>query len=210
MKRLAIIGAGELGKQIFELSENDPEITVAGFFDDIIPINTVIISNQKVIGTTKDILPFYNSNLFDFLMIGIGYRYIQKRKFFFDKFSPTIAFARIIHSSCIIHTSAIIGAGVAIYPGCIIDKNVVIGNNVLLNLGSVVAHDSVIGAHSFIAPRVTFSGFVKLDELNFVGTGSILIDNISVASNCTLGAGTVVIKDINNQGVYVGNPAKKI
>ncbi len=210
MKRLAIVGAGELGRQILHLSLQDSEITVVGFYDDNIPAGTTATGPCKVVGATKDILRDYHANAFDCLAIAIGYRHMNQRKALFDRFSTKIPFVTLVHSSCQIDGSAKIGNGTMLYPGCIIDKNVVVEDNVLLNLGVVIAHDSVVGSHCYLAPRAVLSGFVSVRDRCFLGTGAIISDTIEIVSNCIVGAGAVVVKNIDEGGVYVGNPAKKI
>lgn len=43
-----------------------------------------------------------------------------------------------------------------------------------------------------------------------LSTGSILLGDISIGDNVTVGAGSVVVKSIPSETVVVGNPAKKI
>lgn len=38
----------------------------------------------------------------------------------------------------------------------------------------------------------------------------MLVNNINICSNCVIGAGAVVIKDITESGIYVGIPVKNI
>ena len=44
----------------------------------------------------------------------------------------------------------------------------------------------------------------------FVGSGAVLRNGVRMVSGVVLGAGSVVIHDILEAGVYVGNPARKI
>jgi sugar O-acyltransferase (sialic acid O-acetyltransferase NeuD family) len=208
-ERVAIIGAGELGKQIQIFLQESYNYQLVGFYDDTLPKGSKI-NNIEVSGNREDILSDYQSGKFDSLMVAIAYKHMHVRKQLYEKFSGIIPFTTLIHPSCIISSSAIIGEGSVIYPGCIIDKNVVIGKNVLLNLGVIVSHDSVIGDHSFLAPGVRVSGFVKMEECCFSGTGSIFIDTINICPDVTIGAGSVIINDLTEKGVYAGNPSKKI
>lgn len=208
-KRLAIIGAGELGNQIAHLAEQNDELEVVGFFDDTRPIGTCI-GKYKVLGTTRDVFTFYELKYFDCLMIGIGYHHMNSRKAFFEMFLPFIPFSAIIHPSCIIDPTAKIGTGVVLYPGCVIDKNVVIEDNVLLNLNVVVSHNSQIASHSFLSPRVTIAGFTFIGECCNLGVNTTIIDNIKITDHVQTGGGSLVIKDILLSGLYYGNPVKFI
>lgn len=44
----------------------------------------------------------------------------------------------------------------------------------------------------------------------FIGANTTILPNIKVGSNVLIGAGSIVTKDIENNSVVVGNPAKKI
>ena len=50
----------------------------------------------------------------------------------------------------------------------------------------------------------------KIEEKCIIGINSTVIDNITIISNTQLGGGTVVIKNIIQSGLYVGNPQKFI
>lgn len=95
-----------------------------------------------------------------------------------------------------------------ILPGCIFDRNVIVEDNVFMNVGCSVSHDSKVGAHSFFGPRVAVSGFCKIGKGNFLGTGTILKDNISTVDYSRTGAGAVLCKNTESKGTYVGVPAK--
>ena len=208
--RLAIIGAGELGLQLLDLSQNATDkFDVVGFFDDTKEPGTHI-SNIPVIGGLKDIESAYQNACFDKLVIAIGYKHMKIRDSLLSQLITKIPFATIIHKSCLINSSAKIKQGSVIYPGCIIDKNVTIGRNVLLNLGVTVAHDTSIGDNSFLAPRVAISGFVKIGKSCFAGTNSTIIDNLTIGNNVIIGAGAVLIDNVESDLKVVGNPAKRI
>jgi sugar O-acyltransferase (sialic acid O-acetyltransferase NeuD family) len=206
MKRLAIIGSGDLGQLIAHHAIHDNHYSVIGFFDDFEEIGTIKIG-IPVIGKTKEIVDFYKNDMFDCLMIGIGYKHMPFRKSFYESLNGIIPFGNIIHSSAYIDSSSILGNGIFILPNCTIDKHVKIGDNVLLNTASVIAHDSEIKRHTFVAPAVNIAGKVEINECCVVGIGSIIIDNIKIESNIQIGGGAVVIKTLTQSGLYVGIPA---
>ena len=207
MKRLAIIGSGDLGQQIAYHAGQDNHYTVAGFFDDFRKPGETAGANT-VLGCLADILKKYQEGMFDHLMIGIGYKHFQKRRECFDAFAGQIPFGRIIHSQSSVDPSCRIGEGVFILPGCVLDQQVVIGENVLINVGSCIAHDSQIGGHTFLSPRVAIAGFTTVGECCNIGINTTIIDNIRVQDRVQTGGGTVVIRDLDQPGLYVGNPAR--
>ena len=207
-KTLAIIGCGHLGMQIAHISISDGHYTNVVFFDDFTTHKDV--NGYSVLGTTADIEQCYKHNKFDDLIIGIGYKHPEAKKAFYERFNKTVQFATIIHSTCWADPTAVIKEGCVLYPNCCIDAEAVIEANTIVNLSCTIAHNSVIGKHGFIAPGVTISGFVTIGELCMIGAGTTVIDNITITPGTITGAGTVVIKDIENKGLYVGNPARFI
>jgi sugar O-acyltransferase (sialic acid O-acetyltransferase NeuD family) len=205
-KRLAIIGSGDLGQQIAHHAKFN-NFEIIGYFDDF---NDTSKDAHPILGKVHDIHKIYSNGSFDFLFIGIGYKHMQARTDLFGQFYNTIPFANIIHKSAIIDTSVTLGEGNIIYPGVTIDSNSKLENNILINIGSTIAHDTTIKSHSFLSPRVALAGFITINEQCIIGINATIIDNIDIISGTQIGGGSVVIKNISEKGVYVGNPIRKI
>jgi sugar O-acyltransferase (sialic acid O-acetyltransferase NeuD family) len=206
MKRLAIVGSGDLGQLISYHASNDMHYEVLGFFDDFEELGSVKIG-VPIIGKTNDVLDSYRQGKFDCIMIGIGYKHMLVRKNIFETYKDIIPFGKVIHSSAYIDSSSSVGDGSFILPNCTIDKHVEIGDNVLLNTATVIAHDSKIDKHCFLAPAVNVAGKVLIKESCIIGIGSTIIDNINIEPNIQIGAGAVVINNLTQSGLYVGVPA---
>lgn len=207
-KRLALIGAGELGCQLAHLIIEDKTYKLIGFFDDIIEIDNIF--SLPILGNISEIEAKYRAGFFDVLLIAIGYKHLKFRESLFNRFYKLIPFATFIHSSCIIDSSAKVDAGSVLLPGCILNMKSHIGYNVLAYSGLILSHDSSIGNHSFIAPGVKIAGFSKIGCCNFIGIGTVISDNVSICDDSITGAGTVIVKSIGIPGKYIGTPARKI
>jgi sugar O-acyltransferase (sialic acid O-acetyltransferase NeuD family) len=206
MKKIAIIGSGDLGEQIAYHAINENQFAVAGYFDDFAP-KGVLKHGYPVLGGLNDILKNFQDKVFDQLFVAIGYKHFELRSAIFEKFDGLIPFATIIHSSSYVDKSCQINQGVIIYPGCILDMNVRIEANVLINSGCVIAHDTHIGKHSFLSPGVTMAGFINTGRRVSLGINTTVIDNINIADDIRTGGGAVVTKDLEIPGLYLGIPA---
>lgn len=207
-KILGILGAGHLGKQIAHYAIKDGHYTDIVFFDDYTKLKEV--DDYHVVGNESDIQSAFRNGVFDELIIGIGYKHMEIRKNFFQKYFESVPFGTIIHSTCYLDPTAIVNVGSILYPYSCIDKNVIIGFNTVVNLSCTISHDSIVGNHCFLAPRQAIAGFVKIKELCFMGINTTIIDCISISEKTHLGAGSVVIKDVDIPGLYVGNPIRLI
>lgn len=208
MKTLAIIGAGDLGKQIAHYALTDKHYAKVVFFDDFSQEKE--INGCEILGKVKDVEKLFLNKQFDELLIGIGYKHLKFRSELFQIFSPIIPFGRLVHSSSWIDKTAIIEEGCVIYPGCLLDANVKIEANTILNIGCTIAHDTFIGKNCFLSPRVAIAGFVNIGESCILGINSTIIDTINIMQNTQLGGASVVIKSIEKSGLYVGNPLRFI
>jgi acetyltransferase-like isoleucine patch superfamily enzyme len=73
-----------------------------------------------------------------------------------------------------------------------------------------VGHDSIIGNQNVFNPSTNISGNNKIGDGNLFGVGSISLENMEIGDNNVIGASALLTKNINNDGVYVGIPAKMI
>lgn len=94
-----------------------------------------------------------------------------------------------------------------IYPWMI-----TIGNHVRITEGcKILAHDFAWSVPKIICGGVLgASGKVVIGNNVFIGMNSIICRNVAIGDNVVIGAGSVVTKDIPDNTVYAGNPAKKI
>lgn len=207
-KTLAILGAGDLGKQIAHLALSDNHYQKVVFFDDFTSEKEFL--NYPVLGKSTNVIMSYNQSLFDELIIGIGYNHLSLKDNLYQSFKDKIPFGKVIHSSAWIDPSAHIGDGVVIYPRVVIDQNVEVKSNSLINLSVTIAHDSVINYSSFLAPSVAISGNVSVGKCCFIGTNTTIRDGISIESFSIVGSGSLVVNNINESGTYFGHPVKKI
>ena len=205
MKKVAIIGAGELGKQILSFILGSTNDIIVGWFDDTIP-KGFFVEGFNVLGSLNDTEHLYSKNEFDEVAIAIGYNHLDFKIKLLKRFEDeNIKLYSFIHPSAIVDKSAIIEEGAIIYPGVIVDKNVKICKAVLLNIGAIISHDTEIDECCFIAPGVVCSGFVKIGKCCFVGSGVIIRDNLIITNNVKIGAGGLVVKNINEPGAYIGS-----
>jgi len=101
-----------------------------------------------------------------------------------------------------------IGYGVVISIGVTIQYNVKIGNHVIVNTSASIDHDCNIDDFCHIAPNSTLCGGVSIGAGTLIGAGSVILPNLTVGKNCSVGAGSVVTKNIPENSVVFGSPAK--
>tara|TARA_B100000809_G_scaffold105703_1_gene104234 strand:+ start:31544 stop:32155 length:612 start_codon:yes stop_codon:yes gene_type:complete len=202
MKKLAIIGSGDLAQQIMHHALISNFETV-GYFNDFL-VKGYEGKGKKILGKTEDIIALFEQGVFDEIIIGIGYKHFEIRALLFEKYH------KIIHPTCFVDRTVKIGDGVVLFPNSTFDENVIIEANVLINVGCIISHDTRIRKNTFLSPSVSLAGFIDIGEQNNIGIGTVIIDYIKTSDNVQTGGGTEVINDIEKPGLYVGNPQRFI
>lgn len=103
-----------------------------------------------------------------------------------------------------IGTSSYIGKNVAI------NAHAVIGRAAIINTQATVEHECIVEDFVHIAPNAVLCGNVHVGKRSFVGANTVVRQNTSITSDVIVGAGSVVVKSIDEKGIWVGNPAKII
>lgn len=73
-----------------------------------------------------------------------------------------------------------------------------------------IAHNDVIKYGSLITAGAIFSGGVTVGEKSWVAPNSCFMQQITIGRNSTIGLGAVVLKNVDDNSVVVGNPARKL
>lgn len=205
MKDIIIVGAGGFAREVAwlieEINLKNQEWNLIGFFDE----------NNNEAKTLNGYRVFNKNDLVNqsqaYLVVAIGDS--ETRKKVVDRYS-SFKFATLVHPDVSISATNKIGEGSIICKGNIITVNVDIGKHVIVNIDSTVGHDVILENFVTILPSVNISGYVRIKECSNVGTGTQIIQEKTIGQNSIIGAGSVVVKDINDYVVAVGIPAREI
>ncbi|KAB8133676.1 acetyltransferase, partial [Gracilibacillus oryzae] len=116
----------------------------------------------------------------------------------------------LIHPNAVIGNQVEIGNGTAVMAGTVVNCCTKLGKSCIVNTGSTIDHDNCIDDFVHISPGVHLAGTVKIGKGSWLGIGCVVSNNITIINKCKIGAGSVVIKDIAEPGVYVGVPVRRV
>lgn len=206
---LVIVGAGGFGREVAALVEaiNDHDDTwsLVGFVDDDQTLQESSFLGYPVVGDVKWLARQENV----FFAIAIGNTQSRRQIAQVLESSP-VRPATLVHPSVSVHQSAEVGPGTIICEGVTPTVDLSIGAHVILNLQCTLGHDSIIGSFSTLHPGVHVSGSAHLATGVLMGTGSVVLPEVQINANCTVGAGAVVTKDIAPNQTVVGVPARTL
>jgi len=200
--QLLIIGASGHGKVVADIAIKMKQWEYIAFLDDDSLLHKSM--NIDVIGNCNDIRKFINEYE---IFIAIGNNKVRENVM--RKLEDMGAIIPVlIHPSAIIGEQTVVGFGTVIMAGTVINCCCSIGKGCIINTGSTLDHDNVIDNYVHISPGVNIAGTVRIGKNSWIGIGSIIKNNISITSDCIVGAGAVVVSDIIESGTYIGVPAR--
>ncbi len=205
MTDLYIYGCGGVGAELAEHFIVDPKFNLCGFIDDNPQIRECLGFVSKPL---SEILKEKKPEDFK-VVVSIGEPVIR------EKISSKLLVKGIeeitidISRHCNYDFSKI-GSGCLLHAGSYISVNTEIGKSCLINKDVIVGHDCKIGNYAVLSPKVTLGGNITIGDKTFIGTGAFLRNGIRIGNNVIIGMGSVVVKDIEDDVVVIGNPAKVV
>ncbi len=207
-RKYCIVGAGGFGRETYCClldmlsAENRKAHEEVCFM-----VKDEMISETKILGI--DVLPLstFDPALYK-VVVAIGDPLARKEVV--ESLPMDTVYATIIHPNVVMSKWIEIGEGSIITAGTILTCNIKIGKHVHLNLLTTVGHDCIIGDYVTTAPATNISGKCTIGECSYLGTNSSLRQGIHICNHVTIGMGAVVVKDVTEEGTYIGNPLRKL
>lgn len=200
MNKLIIVGAGGHGKVALEIAALMGLWTEINFVDDN---KSGVVLNHSIIGNMDDIEKYKLTHDF---FVAIGNNHIRK-EIQTDLNNRGFSITTLVHPKSVISNFSTLGEGTIVMAGSIINPDVNIGRGCIINTNSSIDHDCKIGDFVHISPGVSIGGTSKIGDRSWICIGSTIINDINISSNIIVGAKSCVIRDLKENGTYVGSPA---
>ena len=208
-KNLVLYGDSDYAELIKYYFESDSEYKVVGFCVDKRYRTREILSGLPVVDfeELEKYFPKKNNALFT----AVGYKNMRAKKMMYERASASgYHIATYISKSATIDSSNKIGENCMILPGCILEPFSSVESNTFLNTGVTVCHHSTIGSHSFMAARSLVGGYSSVGENSFIGFQATVLQQLKLAPETLIGAGSIMMCNSTQSTMYVGIPAKAI
>lgn len=208
-KMLYIFGASGLSREVADIAL-DVGYTVVKFIDMVDGEDEItgfeIVSEDWIVELDKEKVEF---------VIGVGESELREK--IYTKF-PKLNYINIIHPSVTFGKKQLeainLQRGNIICAGARFTNNIKMGDFGLYNLNITVGHDCTIEDFVTISPGANISGNVLLKNCTYIGTGATVLQGKSIdrklviGRGSVVGAGAVVVKDVPENVIVKGIPAK--
>lgn len=209
-KRLIIIGASAMGRETAHYAQECVGINaqwdeVAGFLDTRTAILDQYPGYPPVIASAEA----YQPRTDDVFVCTVGDSAVRL-KYVALLQAKGAEFVSVVHPKAYIGCNVKIGLGCIICPHATITADVVIQDHVIVNVNASISHDCSIGEGTTLAPGCTIAGWCKIGNRVDFGTHSAVLPRKVIVDDVIIGAGAIVVKDIREQGTYIGCPARRM
>ncbi len=211
MKKVLIIGgpgnATVIGDAISDaVKRGYKEYEFAGYVND----SGTEIEGMPVLGKLSDIARLTDE---DYYFIYTIYKFDDQpeRIRLFDSLNiPESRLAIFVHPTAYVSHNVKLSPGCVIMPNVCITSNTILGKSVIIRPGTTVGHNNIIGDHVSITAGASIGSCINIGEGAFVGLKACIREYITIGKYAMASMGAVVVKNIGEAELWVGNPAKII
>lgn len=208
MKNLVIIGAGGMGRTIYDIACESigygTEFLIKGFIDDNLLALDGFIGYPPLLGTISGYLPEQN-DVFTFSIGG------NSRRFCIEQLLERNAvFINVVHNTARISRSASLGTGNVVGAFTSIGADCSIGSYNMIQSYTVVGHDAKVGDFNRIDTHVTCVGGIQIEDEVTIHTSAVINHKVVIENKAHVGACSFVIRKVKAGTTVFGNPAKKL
>ncbi len=201
MRPLLIFGAGEIAEVAHFYFTRDTGIPVAGF-----TVDASFMKESRFCGLP--VIPFeeahaaFAPDTHD-LFVALSYAKINavRAQKCVEGRTRGYRLASYVSSKASVWDGFKAGENCFILEDNTIQPFVQIADNVTLWSGNHIGHHARLAANCFITSHVVISGGVHVGENAFIGVNSTLRDHVKIGARSVIGAGSLVLEDVPDDGV---------
>lgn len=206
MKHLIIVGAGGMGREIFNFAEHcigyGSEYDVKGFLDPDEHILDKFNGYPPVLGEENS----YSIQKNDVFICSLGEMNLKAKVVNAIKDKGGM-FITLIHETAIIQRNVIIGEGCFIQPFTVIGSDVTIGEQCMIQNHTDIGHDCMIGSFCRIDCKVMLVGGIKVGNYVTIHSSAVINHKVTLCDHTTVGALSFVIRSVKEGQTVFGVPA---
>ncbi len=208
MTRLVIWGASGHASVVADIVRLSGDYEIAGFLEDGHPSLHVKFCGSMILGGTEQLDDLRATGL-SRLILAIGDCRARMRLADIAT-NKGFTLATAIHPRATIAAGVCVGAGTVIAAGAVLNPGTRVGSNVIINTSATVDHNCEIADGAHVGPGCHVGGWARIGSETWLGIGAIVRDRIVIGRRTVVGAGAVVVRDLSDDVVAYGVPAKVV
>ena len=208
MKQLIIVGAGGMGRTLYDLARESigygTTYEIKGFIDDNTHALDGFHNYPPMLGTIRDHQPCAE-NIYACSIGGAARRGCME-----SIIAKGGEFITMIHQTARIGSNVHIGKGTMIGAFTTVAADAFIDEYNFLQSYTIVGHDVRIGKWNRIDSHVMLIGGIRIGEGNMIHTSAVINHEVTIGNNSHIGACSFVTRPVEDGWTVFGNPARRL
>lgn len=205
------LGAGGHARVVIDILRLTNAHDIVGLLDPDQRLWNTEVAGVRVLGGDDQLPGLYaRGTRYAFIGVGTIGDPRPRRRLYRKVLDYDFQIISAVHPQSVVSADTQIGRGVTIMAGAVINPGARLGDNVIVNTKASVDHDCAIGNHVHISAGVSLGGGVSVGDGSMIGIGAVIMPGLQIGADAVVGAGSVVTKDVPDNTVVIGYPAKVV
>ena len=209
-EHVVIVGTGETAAIAFEYFRHDTPHEIAGFSAEASFVTAGSYCGLPVVPLEELSSAYPPAKYRVFVAVSLAQLNRVRRRLYHAVKAAGFHCVSYVSSHAVVTPNVQIGENSFVQEHAVLQYGARIGENVFIGSGTCVGYRSVIEDDCYAGPHVTVGDRCTVGRASFLGVNSCVADGRSIAENCIVGAGAVILKDAVARQVYLGNPARPL
>ena len=213
VQKLVVIGASNALREvkgiIFAINKIQPTFEIVGALDDAVHLHGIDIDGIPVLGPLSTASSLASDICFVF---AVGSQKTQLiRAEVFEKLGVSrTRFPSLVHPKADIDASAEVGNGCIIHVGACMGPESKLCDFAILAVNSALGPLALVKEFAMITSFVLVLSRAVVGRMAFVGSMTCILEDIQIGDYARVGVGSVVSRDVAENAIALGNPARSI
>lgn len=208
MKHLVIIGAGGMGRTMFDMAHESvgygTDFDIKGYIDDNTHALDAFQNYPPILSSIAD----YQPQSGDIFICSIGGA--SRRPCMESILQRGGEFLTLIHHTARIGTNVRLGKGCMVGAFTTIAADAHIGDYNFIQSNMIIGHDVVIGDWNRIDSHVMLIGGITVGHDNMIHTSAVINHEVHIGNHTHIGACSFVTRNVEDNWTVFGNPARRL
>ncbi|MDF9801103.1 acetyltransferase EpsM [Catalinimonas alkaloidigena] len=214
MKKIIVLGGSGIGMIASSIIDKMTGYELLGFVNDVVPVGNTIgkYKKIKVIDKTENIQKYITDEEIYFFNGFVGmtrekevYETLQKLGI------PKERYVNLIDPTAIVPWDyCSIGQGVLMAPLSQLSSDTNISDNCMLLANTFIGHDTFLDQYVSVATNAVIGANVHVGKACHIGSNATIREKVKIGDFSLVGMGAVVLKDVPENSIVAGNPARVI
>lgn len=209
LKRIIVVGASGHASVVVDAIVAQGASTIEGLVDTDGGDRDVL--GYPLLGPQADLPQLVAGRCVDALVVAIGDNAVRASVVAsVEALDLPVGFATVVHPDATVAREVTLSPGAVVLAGGRIGPRSSVGRHCIVNTNASLDHDSVMQDFASLAPGATTGGGCYIGEASAVGIGATLSHDVAIGSDSVVGAGSLVMEDVQANTVVYGVPARSV